>query len=81
VNNEVLPLDQASKIKGLRAVFGEVYPDPVRVLSIGPSITDLNQNPNDERWMDFSVEFCGGTHIRQTKDAEAFAILGNQDLL
>lgn len=35
MHSQVLPLEQAQKIPGLRAVFGEVYPDPVRVISVG----------------------------------------------
>jgi alanyl-tRNA synthetase len=34
VRAEVLPLSTAQKIPGLRAVFGEEYPDPVRVISL-----------------------------------------------
>lgn len=30
----LMPLKQAQKINGLRAVFGEAYPDPVRVVSV-----------------------------------------------
>ena len=60
VTSEVMPLDEAKKIEGVRAVFGEVYPDPVRVVKVG-----------DET----SVEFCGGTHLSNTAEAEAFALV------
>ena len=35
---ETVPLAQATQINGLRAVFGERYPDPVRVVSVGQSV-------------------------------------------
>ena len=38
VYNEVVPLKQAMEIAGLRAVFGEKYPDPVRVVSVGHAV-------------------------------------------
>ena len=60
VASEMMPLDEAKKIEGVRAVFGEVYPDPVRVIRIG-----------DET----SVEFCGGTHLSNTAEAEAFVLV------
>lgn len=59
VSAEVMPLDDAKAIPGVRAMFGEVYPDPVRVVKVGD---------------DCSVEFCGGTHISNTAEAEAFVL-------
>jgi len=60
VSSKVMPLKEAQSIEGVRAVFGEDYPDPVRVVSVG---------------VDNSIEFCGGTHILNTAEAEAFAII------
>lgn len=59
-------LDLAREIEGVRAVFGETYPNPVRVVSIGMSVDDLLQNPKNPEWRKLSVEFCGGTHVDQT---------------
>jgi len=59
VTAEVMPLDDAKAVPGVRAMFGEVYPDPVRVVRVGD---------------DASVEFCGGTHVSNTADAEAFVL-------
>ena len=45
---EASSLAVAKTINGLRAVFGEVYPDPVRVVSIGVPVSDLEKNPSSE---------------------------------
>ncbi|VEL32376.1 unnamed protein product [Protopolystoma xenopodis] len=55
------PLSVARSIQGLRAIFGEVYPDPVRVVSIGVPVETLISDPNGPAGIDTSVEFCGGT--------------------
>ncbi|MEE2971684.1 MAG: alanine--tRNA ligase, partial [Planctomycetota bacterium] len=73
-------LDDARAVNSLRAVFGERYPDPVRVVSIGASIPELLAQPEDARWMDLSVEFCGGTHLGNTAEADDFVLLSEQGL-
>ncbi|HEY7159253.1 MAG TPA: alanine--tRNA ligase, partial [Gemmataceae bacterium] len=65
------PLAEAKKIEGVRAVFGEKYPDPVRVLLIGAEkLEDVEEET--------SVEFCGGTHVRHTGQIGFFKIVSQE---
>lgn len=59
-------LEIAKRIHGVRAVFGETYPNPVRVVSVGIDVDTLLENPSNPEWRNTSVEFCGGTHVDQT---------------
>ena len=69
------PLATAKSISGVRAVFGETYPDPVRVVSIGAPVASLVADPSRADWSEQSVEFCGGTHVATTGDIQSFALI------
>src|SRR5690606_4445267 len=75
---QTAPQEQALKINGLRAVFGEKYPPMVRVVSIGAPVEHLLARPEDPAWRQFSIEFCGGTHLANTADIESFVITGEE---
>ena len=75
-NNKILSNDDVStKImtqskaieNGAIALFGEKYGDQVRVVSMGKSI-DSNRNA-------WSVELCGGTHVKNTSEISTFKII------
>ena len=70
-----VPLGTAREIEGVRAVFGETYPDPVRVVSVGVPVDDLLKNVKDPKWRGVSVEFCGGTHVENTSEIKDLIIL------
>lgn len=77
----VAPLEDAEKISSLRAVFGETYPDPVRVVAVAPTaIPDILSNPQDAMWNEYSIEFCGGTHLTNTSEAQAFCLLQEEGI-
>ena len=75
VYSKSVPLATAREIEGLRAVFGEIYPDPVRVVSVGVEVEELLQNVKDPKWKAVSVEFCGGTHVQKTGDISELVII------
>ena len=64
VSTELLDIE-AAKAKGAMMLFGEKYGDEVRVLSMGSMIEDKN----------FSIELCGGIHVKRTGDIGLFKII------
>ncbi|CAE8582464.1 unnamed protein product [Polarella glacialis] len=71
-------LDKAKAITGMRAVFGETYPDPVRVVSVGPKIDDLLSDKSTSWGSQSSIEFCGGTHVANASEIYKFVLLAEE---
>lgn len=61
VEAEIVPLSEA-RAAGAMMLFGEKYPDPVRMVSMG----------------EFSRELCGGTHLERTGDVQHFTIISEE---
>ena len=60
---------------GARALFGEKYGDEVRVVAMGePPTGTEGRGGNALGW---SVELCGGTHVRRTGDIGLISVLGD----
>lgn len=74
VNFQEVGLAKAKAINGLRAVFGETYPDPVRVVSVGPKVDDLLTDAKTPWGLQHSIEFCGGTHVSNTDEIHRFVL-------
>ncbi len=67
VTTRVMPLDDA-RASGARALFGEKYGDEVRVVAMGEGSGNT---------MGWSVELCGGTHVRRTGDIGIISVVGD----
>lgn len=71
VETRIMTPDDARAI-GAQALFGEKYGDEVRVVSMG--VQEGSGKGADGRT--YSLELCGGTHVRRTGDIGAFVALG-----
>ena len=72
VETRIMTPDDARAL-GAQALFGEKYGDEVRVVSMGRQ--DGSGKGTDQNT--YSLELCGGTHVRRTGDIGAFVMLGD----
>ncbi|WP_299294862.1 alanine--tRNA ligase [uncultured Tateyamaria sp.] len=72
VETRIMTPDDARAL-GAQALFGEKYGDEVRVVSMGTQAGSGKGTGGDT----YSLELCGGTHVRQTGDIGAFVTLGD----
>src|SRR5256886_2753560 len=70
VTTRLMAVDDA-RDAGARALFGEKYGDEVRVVSMGKSGREHGSNA-----LGWSVELCGGTHVRRTGDIGLISVTG-----
>ncbi|MET0633005.1 MAG: alanine--tRNA ligase [Xanthobacteraceae bacterium] len=66
VTTRLMAVDDAIA-SGARALFGEKYGDEVRVVAMGETTGNA---------MGWSVELCGGTHVRRTGDIGLISMVG-----
>ncbi|WP_442958296.1 alanine--tRNA ligase [Pontibaca methylaminivorans] len=72
VETRIMTPDDARAI-GAQALFGEKYGDEVRVVSMGRQ-AGANRGAGGDT---YSIELCGGTHVRRTGDIGVFVLLGD----
>lgn len=72
VETRIMTPDDARAL-GAQALFGEKYGEEVRVVSMGLQPGSGKGSGADT----YSLELCGGTHVRHTGDIGAFVTLGD----
>ncbi len=60
-----ISIEEANKIPNVKKFFGDKYGEKVRVVHI------------DDK---FSIEFCGGTHVKNTSDIGLFKITKEESI-
>jgi len=74
VTTRLMAVDDA-RDAGARALFGEKYGDEVRVVSMGRGAREHGSNA-----LGWSVELCGGTHVRRTGDIGLISVTGESSV-
>ena len=72
VDTRIMTPDDARAL-GAQALFGEKYGDEVRVVSMGRAANSGKGTDGAT----YSLELCGGTHVRQLGEIGAFVLLGD----
>ncbi|MCU9846899.1 alanine--tRNA ligase [Defluviimonas sp. WL0024] len=72
VETRIMTPDDARGL-GAQALFGEKYGDEVRVVSMG-TLSGSGKGTDGDT---YSLELCGGTHVKRTGDIGAFVALGD----
>ncbi|MGC2414183.1 MAG: alanine--tRNA ligase [Stellaceae bacterium] len=66
--------------EGALALFGEKYGDEVRVVSMGGALGAAHGDIAESEDRPYSVELCGGTHVRRTGDIGMFKIIAESSV-
>jgi alanyl-tRNA synthetase len=72
VTTRLMAIEDA-RASGARALFGEKYGDEVRVVAMGQNLAGAGSG-NTLGW---SVELCGGTHVRRTGDIGLISVVAD----
>lgn len=74
VTTRLMEIDEAME-SGAMALFGEKYGDEVRVVSMGAA-DETSVGEDGKQKAAWSLELCGGTHVRRTGDIGVIRIVG-----
>jgi alanyl-tRNA synthetase len=71
VSAKTIPYSEAKKRSDIQQFFGDKYSESVRVVQIGGTV-DTN---SEAELNGYSMELCGGTHVKSTDEIGAFRIV------